>query len=324
MTTYRTNSLILLFLLLPVLLYAQCYKYVDPLIGAEGDGNVFIGPCCPFGMIKPGPDCNKLSNSGYSADMNKPVYGFGQTHVSGTGGGSKYGNISIMPFAGDYESIKQESLRANEKVELGYYGVTLKKWNIKTEITTSPKVAYYRHIFHNTDKKAVKLDCGEFLGETPIPDGREAQQFVSSEVEVVSNNEVRGYSRIRGGWNNGSAYTVYFTAIFNHPFTSFSTWKDNQLAPGQKLQVDTGQKTGAMLFFESLQTDTIEMKVGISFISSSKAKLNISTEIPYWSFEKTLYETQGLWENLLKRIEIDSSTSRNKKPCFTLHCIIPC
>lgn len=134
------------------------------MIGVEGDGNVFIGPSCPYGMIKPGPDVNKYSNSGYSPDMTKPLYGFNQVHVSGTGGGAKYGNILVMPFAGDMESVKQEALRANEKVELGYYSVDLTKWNIKTEITTASKAAYYKFSFLNKGKKAVKIDCGEFFG----------------------------------------------------------------------------------------------------------------------------------------------------------------
>jgi len=161
---------------------SQYYQYVDPFIGSQGEGNVFVGPSCPFGMVKPGPDCNKNANSGYSPDMNKTLYGFSQTHVSGTGGGPKYGNVSVMPFAGDFESIKQESLRENEKVSAGYYSVLLKKWNIKTEITASRKVAYYKFSFANKNKKAVKIDCGEFLGESIVPDGREAQQFVGSEM----------------------------------------------------------------------------------------------------------------------------------------------
>ena len=33
------------------------------------------------------------------------VDGFSQVHVSGTGGGPKYGNISVMPFTGALESI---------------------------------------------------------------------------------------------------------------------------------------------------------------------------------------------------------------------------
>ena len=45
---------------------------------------------------------------------------------------------------------------------------------------------------------------------------REAQQFVGSEIQIISDHEVMGYTRIRGGWNNGRAYTVYFYAVTDH------------------------------------------------------------------------------------------------------------
>lgn len=307
---------VIAFTLFTTMVQAQYFKNVDPLIGAEGDGNVFIGPSYPYGMIKPGPDCSINSNSGYLPDQSKPVYGFSQVHVSGTGGGPKYGNISIMPFAGDFESIKQASLRTDEQVELGYYGVVLQKWNIKTEITTAQKAAYYQFNFNNKRRKAVKIDLGAYLGETPIPDGREAQQFVGSEVEVVSGNEVKGYTRIRGGWNNGSAYTIYFAAVFNKPFTEFSTWKNEKLYPLQRIQIDEGEKTGAMLFFDSSSSDNIQMKIGISFISCSKAKQNIETEIPHWSFTETLHAAQSKWESILSKIEIDKSATDEQKKMF--------
>ena len=101
-------------------LFAQQYSsYIDPFIGSEGNGNVFIGPSCPFGMVKPGPDCSKSSNSGYISDTTQAIYGFSQVHVSGTGGGPKYGNISVMPFSVDNESINQESLRGSETTGVG-------------------------------------------------------------------------------------------------------------------------------------------------------------------------------------------------------------
>ena len=305
----------ILLLVLPAFLHAQHQQLVDPLIGSEGDGNVFIGPSCPFGMVKPGPDCSVNSNSGYSPDRSKTVYGFSQVHVSGTGGGPKYGNVSVMPFSGDLESIKQESLRGDEKAVLGFYSVLLSKWNIRTDITTTPKVAYYRFAFNPENKKAVKIDLGQYLGETAVPDGREAQQFVGSEIEIVSDTEVRGYTRIRGGWNNGSAYTVYFTAVFNVPFRNFQTWKNNELFPNQQLQVDAGQKTGAILLFDTPDT-TVEMKIGISFISSLKADENITSEIPHWNFEKTLAENQAKWEEILKKVEIDKDASPDQKRMF--------
>jgi len=293
-----------------------CYKYIDPFIGSEGKGNVFIGPSCPFGMVKPGPDCSKGSNSGYVTDTFQSIYGFSQVHVSGTGGGPKYGNILVMPFSGNFESIKQESLRTNEKAETGYYSVILKKWNIKAELTTSSKVAFHRYIFNQKGKKGIKIDAGEFLGEESIPDAREAQQFVGSEIEVVSDTEIRGYSRIRGGWNNGNAYTVYFYAVSDRPFNSFTSWKGNKLFPLKKAQFDSGEKTGAFIYFENSLSDTVQLKIGISFISSQKAKNNIETEIPHWNFNKTLHETCDKWEALLTKLEIDADTEYDQKTMF--------
>jgi len=276
---FKKYGTILFFIITSIVANAQskpaCSSFIDPFIGSEGLGNVFVGPSCPFGMVKPGPDVNKASNSGYSPDQDIPLYGFSQVHVSGTGGGPKYGNILLMPFAGDLDNIRQESLRENEKVSAGYYSVLLKQHRIKTEITCTPKVAFYRFAYSTSMYKALKIDAGEFLGEKPIPDYREAQQFVGSEVEVVSNTEVRGYSRIRGGWNNGSAYTVYFYAISDKPFT-FSTYKNGKLYPGVKFQVDEGGKTGALLYFDDATAQQVQVKIGISFISTLKARQNIA------------------------------------------------
>ena len=84
-------------------------------------------------------------------------------------------------------------------------------------------MSFYRFAYPQGRPKALQIDAGFFLGEQPEPDAREAQQFVGSEVEVVSATEVRGYSRIRGGWNNGPAYTVYFAAVFDQPMAEFAT-----------------------------------------------------------------------------------------------------
>ncbi len=296
---------------------AQPYhKYINPKIGTEGQGNVFIGPSYPFGMVKPGPDCNKHSNSGYDADLNVALYGFSHVHVSGTGGGAKYGNISVLPFSGNFNTIHQKSLRTNENVSLGTYNVNLKEWNIDVGLTASHSVAFHKYHFHSDDIKGIKIDCGLFLGEEDIPNAREAQQFVGSEIEIISDTEVRGYSRIRGGWNNGSAYTVYFYAVTDQPFSICGTWKGNSIDPNLKVQFDSGEKTGAYLIFENTKSETIQMKVGISFISSLKAKHNIDNEIPHWDFNRVVKEAQDKWEALISRIKIDESASIEQKTMF--------
>ncbi|WP_342645300.1 GH92 family glycosyl hydrolase [Mucilaginibacter sp. CSA2-8R] len=299
----------------PVKAQTALHQYVDPRIGSEGVGRVFIGPSYPFGMVKPSPDCTARPNSGWLPDP-APVTGFGQVHVSGTGGGPKYGNILIMPFTGSLIGIDHSSMRQDEKMALGYYSVMLKKHNIKTEITTAEKASFYKFTYPKNTAKALAIDAGFFLGEQPVPDSREAQQFVGSEIEVISDTEVRGYSRIRGGWNNGAAYTVYFDAVFDQPMQNLSTWKGAQLHPGVKQQFDSGQKTGVLIAFKKGSTDTVKVKIGISFVSEGKAQENIAQDIPHWSFEKTLSQLQSNWNGLLSRIEINKDATTEQKKMF--------
>jgi len=293
----------------------QFHNYVDPMIGSEGDGRVFIGPSCPYGMVKPSPDCTVSPNSGW-LPLPKEVTGFSQVHVSGTGGGPKYGNIQIMPFSGALDKLDQTSHRAEENVKLGYYETVFKENQIKTEITTAEKVSFYRLTYPKNTSKDLKIDPGFFLGENPIPDSRESQQFVGSQIEIVSDTEVRGYSRIRGGWNNGRAYTVYFWAVFDQPIAKYVTWKDGKFYSNQSAQFDSGKKTAALLSFGKDGKQELNIKIGISFLSELKAKNNIEVEIPHWNFTTVLSSLENKWEQLLNRIKLSTDTSEEYKKMF--------
>ncbi|KQX00929.1 GH92 family glycosyl hydrolase [Flavobacterium sp. Root420] len=314
----KINSKALIFLgiaLFAINAQSQLHQYVDPMIGSEGVGRVFIGPSCPYGMVKPSPDCTVSPNSGW-LPLPKEVTGFSQVHVSGTGGGPKYGNIQIMPFSGTLDKLDQTSYRTEENVKLGYYETVFKGNNIKTEITTAEKAAFYRITYPKNTSKDLKIDPGFFLGEGPKPDGREEQQFVGSQIEIVSDTEVRGYSRIRGGWNNGRAYTVYFWAVFDQPIAKYVTWKDGKFYNNQKAQFDSGKKTAALLSFGKEGKQEVNIKIGISFLSELKAKNNIEVEIPHWNFNTVLVELETKWEQLLSRIKLSEDTSDSYKKMF--------
>jgi predicted alpha-1,2-mannosidase len=306
---------IMFLFMIPVNAQKSSHKYVDPMIGSEGVGRVFIGPSCPYGMVKPSPDCTSSPNSGW-LPMPKEVTGFSQVHVSGTGGGPKYGNIQIMPFSGALDKLDQTSFRSEENVKLGYYETVFRENKIKTEITTSEKVSFYRITYPENASKELKIDPGFFLGEDPIPNAREAQQFVGSQIEIVSDTEVRGYSRIRGGWNNGRAYTVYFYAIFDQPVVKFVTCKDGKFYANEKAQFDSGKKTAALLSFEKGKKQELNVKIGISFLSELKAKNNIEVEIPHWDFNTVLSSLENKWEQLLSRIKLSEDTSDDYKKMF--------
>jgi len=279
-------------------------RFVDPTIGSEGLGRVFVGPSMPFGMAKPGPDCTAKPNSGW-APMPQVVSGFSQTHVSGTGGGPKYGNILIQPFSGALEGEVHEQMRQSEDFALGYYATTYEN-GIRTEITASERASFYRISYGDAESANLLVDCGFFLGENPIPKAREAQQFEDSGIKISSDSEIIGFSKVSGGWNNGSPYTVYFCLQADKPFSESKTWRK-----------DSG-KSGALVSFPSKE---VGVKIGISFISCDKARSNI----PSTGFDEQLATLRSEWEKIFSKIEIKAPDNVKRQFYTALYhtCLMP-
>ena len=263
-------------------------SYVDPRIGSVGVGRTFIGPCAPFGMVKPGPDGVSMPNAGW-APMPEAVKGFSQTHVSGTGGGQKYGNILLQPFRNDDKASQTLLLlpdgqtvniplyacrRADEKVELGYYACSFDN-GIRTEITASERCALYR--FSGLD--GLLVDVASFLGMDTIPNKREAQQYVGSFIELTSMRELVGYTTVRGGWNNGDAYTVYFVLQSDVPFHNV-------------------QRGGNYFMKVGFDVPDVNIKVGISYVSIDQARHNI---VPN-QFDTQRLMLKRQWDKTLARV----------------------
>jgi putative alpha-1,2-mannosidase len=130
----------------------QAARYIDPMLGVDGGGNTFPGPSLPFGMIKPGPDIgDNKGNAGWKA--NGDINGFSQTHLNGAGGGPKYGNILIQPTTGITRGGSYASPRADEQASVGYYRVTLARYQTNVEITTAGRAAIYRFTYPATEAK---------------------------------------------------------------------------------------------------------------------------------------------------------------------------
>ena len=300
----------------PVICKAQSNltQFVDPFIGTENGGNVFLGAAVPFGMVKLGPDCgNNDNNSGYY--RNQDINGFSHTHVSGTGGGAKYGNILLMPTTGNLQISQTASPRMDEIAQAGYYSALLTRYQVKAELTATHSVGFHRYTFPEGSSKHILLDAGHFLEFGK--DWGESQEFVGSEVRITSKREIEGYSRIRGGWNKGGAYTVYFYAVFDQPSTETGTWENAKLQKGVQFTADKGEKTGAYLTFSEGTGKTVQVKVGISFISVGKAKLNVEAEIPGWDFDMVRKQADKSWNGQLEKIKVDGGGEDYKKMLYT-------
>lgn len=289
-------------------------QYVDPFIGTQGGGNTFPGVSYPFGMVKAGPDCGALnSNSGYTHDG--LIRGFSQVHVSGAGGGPKYGNILMYPFSGDVSVTDYGSARGKEVAKTGYYSVELTAGEILVELSCTQKTALHRYTFRKGGQSGILIDAGSFLGKQSCC--FEAQELVGSEVEVLSDREICGYSRVKGGWNTGGPYTVYFYAIFDTPSTSFGTWKSGKVHHTNKSEFDSGEPAGAWFGYDCKPGQAVGVKIGISFISTGKARTNCVIEAGTLNFEQATSRARNEWSQYLYRIRVDSPSKTEKIKFYT-------
>jgi len=288
----------------------QLTNYVDPSIGiAGGRGNAFIGSALPSSMAKVGPDCgDRGSNSGYQ--IGQEINGFSHTHTNGTGGGPKYGNILVMAGVGDFNPEQYSSPHNNEIARVACYSTELVRYGIKAELTSTHSCGFHRYTFPQSDDAWLIFDLGSFLGKASCCS--EAQVLVGSEIETLNDREVRGYQRVRGGWNMGDAYTVYFHAVFDTPAKAVGTWKNGKMTD-VKSQYDDGLPTGAILRYKTQKGQQITVKVGISFVSTGKAKANLQNEIGDWNFERTVNNGVETWERLLSKVKLEGATETESK-----------
>ncbi len=283
--------------LLAALLSVSCARpvteYVDPRIGSEGLGRVFIGPSCPFGMVKPSPDCTTSPNSGW-LPMPARVDGFAQTHVSGTGGGPKYGNVLIMPLA-SFEPVQLFDYRLFEDILPGYYATAFQGSGIRVEVTTAERASAYRLHYPEDAEPCLRTDLDFFLGRSETPGAREAQEFVDASIDIRDERNISGWQTIRGGWNNGAPYTVYFHLRSDAPFVRTAV-------------------AGNVATVAFDQAD-VEVRIGISFLSEEKARENLEA-VEGFDFEEIRFRCVAQWEDLLSRVKVRGNR-RDKRMFYT-------
>src|SRR5438094_166047 len=119
--------------------------YADPFVGTENGGNIAPGAQIPFGFVHVSPDTVNPTTAGYNPYEN--ILGFSQTHVSGTGGASKYGNFLTTPLVGKLRVNSLGSPKAEEAASPGYYTVRLTRSNVKAELTATRLVAMHRYTY---------------------------------------------------------------------------------------------------------------------------------------------------------------------------------
>lgn len=286
-------------------------SYVDPTIGSGGHGHVFVGASVPFGAVQVGPDnifkgWDWCSGYHYSDSL---IIGFAQTHLSGTGIGD-LGDVLMMPYIGAIKLSKgsEENPSSgygstfshdNEKVKPGFYSVKLDN-GIAVELTASERVGYHRYHFPANINAHIIIDLKNGIND----------RSTDTYTELTDPTTIKGY-RFSKGWANDQR--IFFAIKISKPVTDFKVYNDTTLMQGRN---GKDEAIKGLISFKNF-SGSVDLKVGISPVSSDNALANINAEIPNWNFDDIVKKAEKKWNNQLSKIKIETSNAVDKKIFYT-------
>lgn len=289
-------------------------SYVNPFIGTGAvvsglSGNNFPGATVPFGMVQLSPDTKNAPDwaqaSGY--DYNDSiVYGFSHTHLSGTGVAELF-DVLFFPFTGE-NKVATDALQtdkglyssfshSHESAHPGYYQVLLKNSGVNAELTATTRTGFQRYTFPEGKKGHVLINLNHSMNKNSW-----STQIINSQIRMTDSCTVEGY-RLITGW--AKLRKVYFYVRFSKPVTETVMMNGSSVLSGLRL-VD-GNNLKAIFDFDTTDKSPLLVKVGLSGVSIANAKQNLLNEIPDWSFDKVVAQSDEQWERELSKVKVDGT-----------------
>jgi predicted alpha-1,2-mannosidase len=287
------------------------YNLVDPLIGSYNGGNVFCGASRPFSMAKAVADVSGANTAGFSDDFSN-ITGFSALHDSGTGGKPSMGNfpISVQPYCvndtldgcmfGSKYNRAVDYVNNSVKATPGYFGLGLAN-GVNVEMTVTEHTALYQfQLPANSSSPLFLLDL------TDLSDSRQ-----NATVSVnPDTGRIQGNGTFLPSFGVGS-YRCYFCADFRGAdVRDTGIWTNERGGTEPKeLFVNRGYslfyiQAGAFVRLQKPANDTVQVRMGVSFVSTEQACSNAEREIPDWDFTRVKTEAEDQWKQSLSGIAI--------------------
>lgn len=182
-----------------------------------------------------------------------------------------------------------------------YYEADLQSWGIKAECTASQEAAYYRFTFPANQHSHLVLSLRD-----------------NAEISVVGPRAIEGSERVGGRVAEVASQTgatrEYFYAEFSRPLASWQTWQDGQQSHTAH---QAGNDIGFVTDAATTAGEVVEVRVGISYISTGQARRNLEREIPAWNFDQVKSQTRDVWNRTLSAIQTVGGTERQRTIFYT-------
>jgi predicted alpha-1,2-mannosidase len=309
-------------------------NFVNPFIGTSNFGATNPGAIAPRGMVSVSPFNVSGTQNALEKDSrwlsNPYVYentfltGFSHVNLSGVGC-PDLGVILTMPTTGALQTdhLQYGSTYAKEVANPGYYSTTLKKYDIKVETTATTRTGISRYFFPK-GKSNILLNLG--LGLT---------NDQGATVKIVSPTEIEGVRNVGSFcyYKPEESYPVYFVAKFSKPSKEFGLWKntpkykgtegqwmpyngEKRLYKNYKKEI-IGDSIGAYMRYDFKEPTSVEVKIGVSYVSIENARENLAKETSGFSFDEIHQQTASKWNDLLSKIKVEGGTKDDKTIFYT-------
>jgi len=242
-------------------------------------GLVYPGTSLPNAMVQLSPMTEYGSGAGYEYE-DKMIYSFTHTNK----GHWNLCNIPILPVSGDTDGKYGSAFsHQNETASPGFYQVYLDDYKIKVSLTSTLRAGFHQYEFSNAQDRQILFDL--WKANNRVQDW---------------NLEQAGPSAVQGFQNMGGEI-IYFYASLNQNIKNLDVKKENR------------REGRAMLNLENGSNKPVELKIGLSFVSTQNAKENLQAEIGDKSFETVRKEANQIWENHLSKIQVKGGTDKQKQ-----------
>lgn len=295
-------------------------KYVNTLIGSypltdpkilgyelpknwrSWAGLTFPGSSMPNAMVQLSPMTEYGSGAGYEYEDNI-IYGFTHTNK----GHWNLCNIPLMPvWEGGIAEAKAAIAASNNTIEgkgrnpkdfgslfshdqeksaPGFYQVYLENYRVKVSLTSTLRCGFHRYDFTSTTGRQIIFDLGR------------ANNTISNwEIEQVGKNVLQGSQQ--------TGERIYFYALLNSDITSVDKTDDAKAGGYARIRLANGK-------------GPVEVKIGLSFVSTANAKENLEKEIGAKSFEQIHQQAAQTWEQVLSKIQVKGGNEKQKQMLYS-------
>jgi len=316
--------------------------------------NTVPGAVMPFGMLSFGPETTfsedlkehrrykmakeenlrlPVSPGGYNYSANR-VRGFSLTRLSGTGCLGASGDIPFLPFTKEIKHSPDNdpmdeyySVGFNhneEQAKPGYYQVKLSN-DVNVELTATDRTGIARFQYpENSPAKLLVRTSYSQLGSG------NAYTKIDKEKGEITGHVISGnFCGYLGEYNRRDYYTLYFIAKFDKDIIETGSWEDDNVIAnaieanggmpyGENGIPVTGEGSGVWVKFNTSENTTVNMRVGISYVSIENARLNLKKEqFPEDSIETLSQKGYNAWNKSLSKIQVESKDTASLTTFYT-------